>query len=329
MSYRVAVAGSTAHTVLMAAALQADPRFEIAYTISPAPKPVGRRQVLTANPLASWARDNQLENLEVARRLDDPLHQAITARGTIDLLLVVDFGYLIPQWLLDWPTIAPLNIHPSALPKWRGSSPGQFVLLFAGLADQPQHSAITLMVMSAGLDEGAMITQLPFAIEPTWTQTEYYQHAFALLAPQLPDLLVTFAKDPSRLIPQPTTSPTMVARRLNKTDSYVPWTALQQLQQGQFYETAKNNDANGLLLALLANSQLCPNAAAQIRLISNACRAFQPWPKLWTMLPTHKGEQRMQILSIAANAQQLQLAQVQIEGKNPCRFAECRNVVKE
>ncbi len=329
MSYRIAIAGSTTHTVRMATALQADPRFEVTYTISPAPKPVGRQQVLTANPLAEWARDSQLENLEVARRLDDPLRAIIIAAGEIDLLLVVDFGYLIPQWLLDWPKIAPLNIHPSALPKWRGSSPGQFALLFEGLADHDQHSAITLMVMSAGLDEGPIIAQLPFAIEPTWTQTEYYQHAFALLAPQLPDLLVTFAKDPSRLTPQPATSPTMVARRLNKADSYVPWPTLRQLQQGQFYETPKSSEASGLLLALLTNSQLCPNAATQIRLISNACRAFQPWPKLWTLLPTHKGEQRMQILSVTANAQQLQLEQVQIEGKSPCRFAECRNVVKE
>jgi methionyl-tRNA formyltransferase len=329
MSYRIAIAGSTTHTVRMAAALQADPRFEIAYTVSPAPKPVGRQQVLTANPLAEWARDSQLENLEVARRLDDTLRAAITAAGEIDLLLVVDFGYLIPQWLLDWPKIAPLNIHPSALPKWRGSSPGQFALLFEGLTDHDQHSAITLMVMSAGLDEGAIINQLPFTIEPTWTQTEYYQHAFALLAPQLPDLLVTFAENPSHLTPQPAISPTMIARRLNKADSYVPWAALKQLQQGQFYETAENSDTNGLLLELLANSKLCPNAAVQIRLISNACRAFQPWPKLWTLLPTHKGEQRMQIFSVAANAQQLQLEQVQIEGKSPCRFAECRNVVKE
>jgi methionyl-tRNA formyltransferase len=68
-------------------------------------------------------------------------------------LLVVDFGYLIPTWLLQLPAIAPLNIHPSELPKWRGSSPGQFALLFKNLGRETTQTAVTLMVMNEGLDQ--------------------------------------------------------------------------------------------------------------------------------------------------------------------------------
>ena len=70
----------------------------------------------------------------------------------IDILYVVAYGYIIPQHILDLPKIAPINIHGSLLPAYRGASPLQSVFL-----DGLRETGITLMKMEAGLDSGPMI----------------------------------------------------------------------------------------------------------------------------------------------------------------------------
>lgn len=328
MPYQIAIAGSTHYTVQMAQALTNDSRFELAFTLSPEPKIIGRQQILTKNPLHQWSLEQNSAHLLVEKKIDDNLHQKIkTLNKKIDFLLVVDFGYLVPQWLLDLPQIAPLNIHPSLLPKWRGSSPGQFALLMQNLMENGQKSAVTLMVMNAGLDQGPIISQLPFTIDSAWTQTEYYQTAFNLIAAQLGDLISSFAEGKIKAQAQPLESPTLIARRLNKEDSFIAWQDLQILMDIKAEKIKTQANCFGLLYDLLSNPEICPTRLAQIKLVKNASRAFNPWPKLWTIVQTSKGEKRMKILEIKSQGEQLLLTKVQIEGKNICSFNECKNSI--
>jgi len=330
MSYKIALAGSSKYTVMMAKALQADNRFRIVYTISPIPKLIGRKQVLTKNPLQAWAEANQITNFAVEKKIDVNLQQQLSNSGEIDFLLVVDFGYLIPSWLLKLPKIAPLNVHPSLLPKWRGSSPGQFALLFKNLAGETEQTAVTLMIMNEGLDQGPIITQLPFEIEENWTQNEYYDHAFKLIAEKLADLIDNLAQGKIISQEQPTESPTITAKRLTKEDSFVAWSDLQKLMQAglekvRLSETSTANSS--LLSSLLANEKICKDKKEQIQLIINASKAFNLWPNVWTEIETNHGQKRMKIFSCHINDQQLILDRVQIEGKNPCLFRECKNAL--
>lgn len=328
MPYQIAIAGSTHYTVQMAQALANDSRFELAFTLSPEPKTIGRQQILTKNPLHQWSLEQNLAHLLVEKKIDDNLHQKIqNLNKKIDFLLVVDFGYLVPQWLLDLAQIAPLNIHPSLLPKWRGSSPGQFALLMQNLMENGQKSAITLMVMNAGLDQGPIISQLPFTIDSAWTQTEYYQTAFNLIAAQLGDLISSFAEGKIKAQAQPLESPTFIARRLNKEDSFITWQDLQLLMDIKDEKIKAQDNHSALLYDLLANPEICPTRLAQIKLVSNASRALNPWPMLWTIVQTSKGEKRMKILESQSQGEQLLLTKVQIEGKNPCSFNECKNSI--
>jgi methionyl-tRNA formyltransferase len=329
MKYRLAIAGSTQHTVQMAQALAADDIFEIVWTLSPVPKLIGRKQILTKNPLQIWSETQNCKTLLVQKKIDSQLADLTKQAGEIDLLLVVDFGYLIPKWLLDLPKISPLNIHPSALPKWRGSSPGQFCLLFQGLDSSDFNSgsetAITLMIMNQALDEGAIIAQLPFNVEQNWTQNEYYDYAFALMGNKLAELISDFAQGKIKAQEQAAQSPTMLARRLNKADGFVAWTKLQKLKSTSMERIENEEEEETLLQNLLADLKICPNKASQIKLLQNAARAFHPWPSLWTLIPTKQGEKRMKIISCHINSSQLILDQVQIEGKNACLFNECKN----
>lgn len=328
MKYQIAIAGSTHYTVKMAQALLDDARFDITFTLSPVPKEVGRQAILSKNPLHEWSFDKKITHLLVEKKIDDDLRQKIEKLNQkIDFLLVVDFGYLIPQWLLDLPKIAPLNIHPSLLPKWRGSSPGQFALLMQNLTPNSQSSAVTLMVMNAGLDQGPLIAQLPFDIEPTWTQSEYYQTAFALIARQLGDLISDFAEGKIKAQAQPLESPTLIARRLKKEDSFIAWEDLQLLMNGKSEKVKNKENRSTLLYEILDDQEICPNRLAQSQLLANASKAFTPWPNLWTIIQTTKGEKRMKILDSQNQGEQLLLNRVQIEGKNPCSFNECKNSI--
>jgi methionyl-tRNA formyltransferase len=82
-----------------------------------------------------------------------------------------------------------------------------------------------------------------------------------------------------------------------------------------------------LLDNLLIDRELCKNKSDQLQLVSNAALALNPWPNLWTEIVTSHGQQRMKILSCHVSDQQLILDQVQIEGKNPCLFRECKNAL--
>src|SRR3970282_2554869 len=66
-----------------------------------------------------------------------------------DLLVVVAYGLLLPQWMLDWPRIACVNLHASLLPRWRGAAPIQHAIL-AGDGS----TGISVMRMEAGFDRG-------------------------------------------------------------------------------------------------------------------------------------------------------------------------------
>jgi len=297
--YTLALAGSTERTAQVAATIFKDSRFQISFVLTPQPKKIGRRQTLTKNPFHQFAEKNELQTIFVETKLDQAIRKKVEQLNQphpIDFLLVVDFGYLIPDWLLRLPTIAPLNIHPSKLPRWRGSSPGQFVLLHGD-----QESAVTLMVMNDKMDEGPIIAQLPFKVDQAWTQTEYYQHSFDLICQQLGNLVDQFAQGELKAAAQPAKSPTPTAKRLNKDDSFYPWKEIQQ--------------------AMATGQQAVE--------IERACRAYSPWPKLWTKVPTNQGEKRLIIHQCAVDQTgKLTLKQVQIEGKNQATWQEIKSAMK-
>jgi len=80
--------------------------------------------------------------------LDESFHKEIASLD-FDFLIVSAYGKILPKWLLDRPTIAPINIHFSLLPKYRGASPIQ-----AAILNNDKKTGISIMKMSSGMDEG-------------------------------------------------------------------------------------------------------------------------------------------------------------------------------
>lgn len=319
--YLVAVAGSTNRTRLCAQSLQDDERFKLVWLLTPQPKIRGKQKIPSPTPLHQFGQEHKLVSLLVHKKIDDSIKKQVLTQPKPDFLLIVDFGYLVPRWLLEYTNIFPLNIHPSDLPKWRGSSPAQFAILFG-----EKNSAISLMVPNEKLDQGGVVTELAFEVLPTWTQGDYYDFAFALMKEKLPDLMDQLAKDQLSPLPQTDQSPTITARQLDRSDGFVNWQVLSQVIQGRRVNCAELGPEQMSPLLVVARTAHTSCAA----MLEHACRALYPWPGLWTIIPTPQGELRMKVLSCHLNQQdplQLMLDQVQIEGKNPAQWSECRNIV--
>lgn len=296
----VIVAGSTERTLLCAKSLANDPRFEITGVLTPSPKPTGRKQIVTKNSMHQWAEESKIPVLLIEKKIDEGIRQTLSTGHwalSPDFLLVVDFGYIVPQWLLDIPTIAPVNIHPSDLPKYRGSSPGQFALTFG-----EKESAVTIMVMDAKLDHGPIITKIPFSVAADWTAPDYYAHAFLLATQDLPEILLKYSRD--RLsTTQPDVSPTPTARMLTRNDGFVPYTSLKALL---------NHETPSEPIAFLEKYQQTTNNEN----VYNLWRGLTPWPGLWTLVDG----KRMKLLTFHMDGEKLYLDQVQIEGENPKKY---------
>ncbi|PLY12991.1 MAG: methionyl-tRNA formyltransferase [Sedimenticola sp.] len=126
-------------------------------------RPAGRGRKLTASPVKQLAQEHgipvyQPKNFKAEQDLSEL--EALQA----DLMVVVAYGLILPQQVLDAPRLGCINIHASLLPRWRGAAPIQRAVL-AG----DQQSGITIMQMEAGLDTGPMLLKLttPIAVDET------------------------------------------------------------------------------------------------------------------------------------------------------------------
>jgi len=330
MAYQIGLIGSTQYTLTCAQALLHNRQFNVSWVLTPSAKPQGRNQRLIPNPVQNWA-DRQkvtsvLINSIINKSTQEQLQTIILSNGRPDFLLVVDFGYLIPKWLIDLPNIKSLNIHPSDLPRWRGSSPAQFVLLYG-----EKITAVCLITLTEKFDQGDIVFKLPLSVNPDWTQTEYYQTCFSQISHYLPDIFDKLANQQITPLGQIPASPTQTARRISKDDSFIDWQNVMQARAGK--ETIVK-PLSPLLNSVLAhlkktNDNSSRPALLLCQLIEQATRAFSPWPYLWTFVPTKTGQKRMKILHTSLDdLGQLKLESVQIEGHQPTSINQVKNIIQ-
>lgn len=123
-------------------------------------RPAGRGRKLKASPVKELALAHGLRVYQPAN-FKDPAERARLAALQADLMVVVAYGLLLPQAVLDAPRLGCVNIHASILPRWRGAAPIQRAIL-AG----DDESGVTIMQMEAGLDTGPIIHTLSCPIGP-------------------------------------------------------------------------------------------------------------------------------------------------------------------
>lgn len=150
---RIIFAGTPEFAVPCLQALVDDSAFDVRLVISQPDKPVGRKQEVVATPVKRAALDAGIEVLQP--------HNINTEYPDIehDVLVVVAYGQILKQHIIDAPTIAPVNVHASLLPRWRGASPMQSAML-AGDTE----TGVTIQRMVAALDAGPILAQAPYPL---------------------------------------------------------------------------------------------------------------------------------------------------------------------
>lgn len=128
-----------------------DAGHEIAAVYSQPPRPAGRGKKDRPSPVQKQAEALGLEmRTPVSLRTDEALADFVALKA--DIAVVVAYGLILPQAILDAPELGCLNIHASLLPRWRGAAPIHRAIM-AGDAT----TGICIMQMDAGLDTGAVL----------------------------------------------------------------------------------------------------------------------------------------------------------------------------
>ncbi|MBQ2942866.1 MAG: methionyl-tRNA formyltransferase [Clostridia bacterium] len=124
---------------------------EVLFVLCRADKPVGRKKILTAPPVKECALINNIPVYQ-PESLKDGAIQNVLDEYRPELIVVVAYGRILPEYVLNYPKYGCINVHGSLLPKYRGASPVQSAII-----DGEKETGITVMYMDKGLDTGDMI----------------------------------------------------------------------------------------------------------------------------------------------------------------------------
>ncbi|MDH4558885.1 methionyl-tRNA formyltransferase [Pseudomonas sp. BN417] len=140
-------------------------------------RPAGRGQKLMPSPVKQLAVEHGIPVLQPPTLRDLAAQAELKALGA-DLMVVVAYGLILPQVVLDTPRLGCINSHASLLPRWRGAAPIQRAVQ-AGDAE----SGVTVMQMEAGLDTGPMLLKVTTPIAASDTGGSLHDR-LAQLGPQ-------------------------------------------------------------------------------------------------------------------------------------------------
>lgn len=179
-------------------------------------RPAGRGKKLMPSPVKVLAEAHNLPVFQPAS-LRPQENQQLVASLNADVMVVVAYGLILPEAVLDMPRQGCINVHGSLLPRWRGAAPIQRSL-WAGDAE----TGVTIMQMDVGLDTGDMLYKLSCPITSEDTSASLYDK-LAALGPQ--GLLETLAQVASG-VAQPEVQDEALAtyaEKLSKEEARLDW----------------------------------------------------------------------------------------------------------
>lgn len=125
-------------------------------------KRFGLRLIVTKpGPVAAFAQKNSIPFI-TPDKLTDKTIQSIPA--PVDFFVIADYGLILPKKLLQIPTYAPLNVHHSLLPKYRGPTPAPSAILH-----NEKMTGVTIIKMDEHIDAGDILAQKEYAMKPDET----------------------------------------------------------------------------------------------------------------------------------------------------------------
>jgi methionyl-tRNA formyltransferase len=272
----------------------------IAAVVTQPPKPVGRKKQLEYSPVDTWAHKKKVPIFF------DP-HEVNKNQIEADIGILASYGKIITKEVIDHFPFGILNIHPSLLPMFRGSSPVQSTLITG------EKAGATIIKIDTELDHGPVITQFKDEVLPDDTTESLRNRLFERSADVLTTLIPAYLQ--GKITPrQQDHSKATFTREINKEDAFIPPEMLWSVVSGQW--TKKKTEWEiGFVRNLTVHCT--PNT------IHNFIRAMQPWPGAWTLIRQDSSGQarrlkihKTHLEELVPNAQRLVPDLVQLEGKN-------------
>jgi methionyl-tRNA formyltransferase len=193
-----------------------DNSHEICAVFTQPDRPSGRGQRLRSGPVKTLALEQGIPvyqperiRLEENRRVFEDLRP--------DFIVVVAYGQILPAWLLQSARYAPVNIHASLLPRYRGAAPINWAIIRGEAV-----TGVSTMVMHEKLDSGPVLMQQEVSISPTMTAGELSDHLSAVGAGLLVQTLEAFQQNAIHPVAQDE-SLVSWAPRITKEMALVSW----------------------------------------------------------------------------------------------------------
>jgi len=264
--------------------------FRVHLVVTQPDRPKGRGLELVQSPVKQSALKLNLPVTQPDRiKTNDAFRAQLTALHP-DAIIVVGYGRIIPQWMLDLPPLGNLNLHASLLPKYRGAAPIQWAI-----ANGETVTGVTTMRIDAGLDTGDILQQHELAIAPDDTAET--------LAPRLASIGAELMVETLRAVeagsihPRPQdNSQASLAPILKKEDGLV-----------DFSRTADE------IVNRIRGFQPWPGAHTKFR--GKTLQIIKARPTPDALLPAELHSDSNRLLVGCANHTSLELLEVQLEGK--------------
>lgn len=212
--FRVIFMGTPEFAVPCLAALHET--CEVIGVITQPDKPRGRGQKLMPSPVKAWAEAHDLPVWQPAKIKTEEFTAQLEAMKP-DLMVVVAFGQILSQRILDIPAYGCINVHASLLPRYRGAAPMQWCVI-----NGEEKTGVTTMFMDAGLDTGDMLLTRELAIGPDMTLEEVHDGLMAMGSQVLIETLERLSDGTLQRIPQ--TGESNYAPMLTKETGHIDWT---------------------------------------------------------------------------------------------------------
>ncbi|MEZ4180506.1 MAG: methionyl-tRNA formyltransferase [Candidatus Doudnabacteria bacterium] len=190
---------------------------EVVCVITSPDAKIGRKQIFTPSPISLLATQLSIPQLKPQTIKKNPEIQEQLQNLNADIFVVVSYGKIIPEQIINIPKYKTLNVHFSLLPKYRGASPVQYALL-----NGESTTGTTIFVLDKGMDTGPILSQAQLQINPDETNPELQQR-LSILSTDL--LLTTLQKYCSgELLPTDQDNDQATSTKLiSKEDGLIDW----------------------------------------------------------------------------------------------------------
>lgn len=210
---RIAFMGTPDFSVAALRALLSAGHEVVAIYCQP-PRPSGRGKKGRPSPVQKFATQNGLEVRSPVNFKDQKDIDGFTALD-VDVAVIVAYGLILPQAILDAPKYGCLNIHASLLPRWRGAAP-----IHRAIMAGDKETGVGIMQMEAGLDTGPVLLEKTVPIEQGETTGSLHDKLSILGAKAIVEALDRLTE----LVPQPQSEDGVTyAKKIDKSEAHINW----------------------------------------------------------------------------------------------------------